>query len=103
LENLLQNAYRYGSKEDPVRFDCYKSYDKIELVVENKGVPIPLEQQQHLFEPFFRGDKARKGDGFGLGLASVKSIIESHNWTISVDSIENRTRFSITIPAGITI
>lgn len=98
LENLLQNAFRYGSENESVNLSCYRAYDHIVFVIENKGMKIPEEQLKHLFEPFFRGDKARKGDGFGLGLASVKSIVESHGWSISADSTELRTRFTILIP-----
>ena len=53
-----------------------------------------------MFEPFYRGDSSRKGEGFGLGLASVKSIVESHGWTVEVQSVEHEgiTIFRIRIP-----
>lgn len=97
LENLIQNAFRYGSEDDPVHFDCYNDNQTLFLIVENRGTAIPEEQLEHIFEPFFRGDKARRGEGFGLGLASVRSIIDSHGWEIGVESSESRTRFVIKI------
>jgi len=98
LENLLQNAYKYGNIEKAVQVHCRKLTDCIEIDVKNEGEKIPEEISSHLFEPFFRGDKSRKGDGFGLGLASVKSIVESHGWSITVHSNSENTIFTIIIP-----
>lgn len=98
LENLVQNAYRYGDSSYPVYLGCRLNYDAIEIVIENKGGQIPEDQLELIFEPFYRSDQSRKGDGFGLGLASVKSIIESHGWSINARSSENRTSFTITLP-----
>jgi signal transduction histidine kinase len=97
LENLIQNAYRYGDSEAPIRMNCHKNYELIEIVIENSGKQIPEDQLELVFEPFYRADKSRKGEGFGLGLASVKSIIDSHGWAIDVKSSNNVTQFRISI------
>lgn len=97
LENLIQNAYKYGDPQAPVKMLCRVNSEIIEIVIENSGSQIPDDQLALIFEPFYRVDKSRKGEGFGLGLASVKSIIESHGWTISVDSSNTGTRFKISI------
>ena len=69
------------------------------LTISNGGPGIRAEDLQKIFEPFFRGDQGRNAGGFGLGLASVKSIVETHGWTISVESEPGvRTAFSIRIP-----
>jgi len=98
LENLIQNAYKYGEPQAPVKMFCNLKYENWEIVIENSGSQIPEDQLDLIFEPFYRADQSRKGDGFGLGLASVKSIIESHGWTIGVDSSNLRTQFIISIP-----
>jgi signal transduction histidine kinase len=98
LENLIQNAFKYGDPQAPVKMLCYLNYENIEIVIENCGNQIPEDQLDFIFEPFYRADKSRKGEGFGLGLASVKSIIESHGWNIGVDSSNMRTQFKISIP-----
>ncbi len=98
LENLVQNAYRYGNPSSPVHLSCQSHGNTIELCISNNGSPIPSDQLELIFEPFYRADKSRSGDGFGLGLALVKSIIEGHGWTISVRSDQLETTFIIRIP-----
>jgi Signal transduction histidine kinase len=101
FENLVSNALAYGDKTIPVLIHGRRVSDSetLEIIVENGGTPIPPEHRDKLFEPFFRGDRSRNSSGFGLGLASVKSIIESHGWTINLDTqAMNRTRFVIQIP-----
>lgn len=98
LENLIQNSFKYGDNNFPVRVDVINENNSIKINVINSGEPIQEDKLNKLFEPFFRGDKSRKGDGFGLGLSTVKSIIESHGWSISVISNHVNTIFTITIP-----
>jgi signal transduction histidine kinase len=101
IENLMQNSYRYGDTTRPIRLLCQYKDDTIRLSFVNHHLePISQESIKHLFEPFYRGDQSRKGEGFGLGLASVKSIAESHGWTVEVQSIERTgiTVFQIVIP-----
>jgi len=95
LENLIQNGFKYGYEGTPVTIMCILKKSEIEISIKNKGKVIPADVRPHLFEPFFRADKSRQGDGFGLGLASVKSIVESHGWTISVQSEKDSTLFRI--------
>ncbi len=101
MENLMQNSYRYGDTSKSVRLLCHYKEDAIYLAFVNHHTkPISKEVVKHIFEPFYRGDQARKGEGFGLGLASVKSIVESHGWQTEVRSVESEgiTIFQIIIP-----
>ncbi len=101
MENLMQNCYRYGITDRPVRMICQYRDDSIQLAFINRHEkPISRNVIKHMFEPFYRGDASRQGEGFGLGLASVKSIMESHGWDIEVQSIESEgiTVFQILIP-----
>jgi len=101
FENLVANAVSYGNKGSPVIISAGMdpAAGKIEIRVENEGEGISAENRQRIFEPFFRADKGRNEGGFGLGLASVKSIIETHGWNIEVESVDNgRTAFIIAIP-----
>jgi len=61
---------------------------------------IPLEDQAHIFDKFYRVNKERSRmiGGSGLGLTIVKQIVESHNGTIHVESITNNTIFTFRIP-----
>lgn len=56
--------------------------------IRDTGIGIPQEKLPHIFEPFYRVSKSRtrKTGGAGLGLAVVKTIIERHGWSISVNS-----------------
>lgn len=101
LENLMQNSFRYGDTTKPVRLICHYKEDTIRLAfINHHENPIPSAVIKHIFEPFYRADQARKGPGFGLGLASVKSIAESHGWSVLVESLESEgiTIFQIVIP-----
>ena len=98
LSNLLTNAIRYsGSDKIDIILDKNKE-GKIKLQVKDYGVGIAAQHLEHIFERFYRVDKARsrKSGGTGLGLAIVKNIAELHNGTINVESIPGKeTVFTI--------
>jgi len=57
------------------------------------------DELSRLFDPFYRRDTARSGDGFGLGLAPARSVAMSHAWSIEADTPDERTvAFTIRIP-----
>lgn len=97
LSNLLTNAIRYsGSNKIDVILD--KKDGKIELTVKDYGIGIAQNHIEHIFERFYRVDKARsrQNGGSGLGLAIVKTIAELHNGTVKAESIPKKeTSFSI--------
>ncbi|MFH2115632.1 MAG: HAMP domain-containing sensor histidine kinase [Spirochaetota bacterium] len=100
LENLVENAIAYGERGRPVSVAAMRTAGGLELRVENEGGGIPAADLRKVFEPFFRSNKGRNDGGFGLGLASVQSIVESHGWSIRAESIPGgRTTFIIDIPA----
>jgi len=98
--NLLANAADANPDRRPVAIRGWQDEQQITLVVEDRGMGIPQELRDTLFEPFVTSKAP--GRGTGLGLALVYSIIEDHGGTIRVDSpVENGlgTRFTITLPA----
>ena len=74
--------------------------DMIVIKISNKGTPIPEDKLNNIFDRFFRLDSSRSYNtgGAGLGLAIAKEIIKAHKGIISVESNEERTCFTITIP-----
>lgn len=78
-----------------------KDQDKIHITFTNQGPVIPAEKLNSIFEKFYRLDSARSSStgGAGLGLAIAKEIITAHQGTISAESAENGTVFSICLPA----
>lgn len=102
FENLVANALAYGSPKTTIILSArmIPGESHIEIGVENEGPGVSPESMEKIFEPFFRGDKSRNDGGFGLGLASVKSIVDAHGWSITVQSVpRGKTMFLISIPA----
>jgi len=100
--NLVNNAIQHTDAVDGyISISLTKSNENITLSISDNGEGIAKEHQQHLFERFFRIDKARTrtSGGAGLGLAITKSIIEAHHGHIEVDSeLGSGTIFSIHFP-----
>lgn len=88
VENLCQNAIRYNVPGGTVDVNVLKNGDKITLTVKDSGIGIPKEEQERVFERFYRVDKSRssKTGGTGLGLAIVKHIVTLHDARITLDS-----------------
>lgn len=98
---LIDNAIKYSTEKGTIRINLSKTQDKVLFTINNTGEPIPKEKISHLFERFYRVDesRARKKDGYGLGLAIAKTIVGSHNGKISVKSSESEgTTFTISFP-----
>lgn len=72
----------------------------VQVIVENPGTPIAPEHLPRLFDRFYRVDpsRQRKGEGSGIGLAIVKSIVVAHKGTVAVTSNARGTRFVIVLP-----
>lgn len=97
--NLLSNAISYSKESDEVIVRVYKEGNKRILEIEDFGMGISEEDQKHIFERFYRVDKARSRDsgGTGLGLSITKHIMEAHNGRINVISSPNEgSTFRIT-------
>jgi two-component system, OmpR family, sensor histidine kinase CiaH len=94
---LLDNACKYAYEKGIVFIQLKKQQNNILLLVQNTGIPIPKKDLPHIFDRFYRSDKARTQEGgYGLGLAIAKSIVDSHKGKISVESsIEEGTSFSV--------
>jgi two-component system, OmpR family, heavy metal sensor histidine kinase CusS len=100
LGNLLSNAIRYTPAGETVHVGLETGDDSVTVEVRNPGVPIPAEDLPKIFDRFFRVDpsRQRRGEGAGLGLAIVESIVEVHGGRVSVASDRTGTRFTITLP-----
>ncbi|WP_116645792.1 sensor histidine kinase [Mycobacterium kubicae] len=102
LANLVSNAIAYSPKGSLVSISRRKRGDNVEIAVTDRGIGIALEDQERVFERFFRGDKARSRatGGSGLGLAIVKHVAANHNGSIGVWSKPGTgSTFTLSIPA----
>lgn len=86
-DNLVQNAIRYNKPNGSVWVEVHGG-DRPRLVVKDNGIGIPADEQQRIFERFYRVDKSRSKatGGTGLGLAIVKHIVEIHDAKLSLES-----------------
>jgi PAS domain S-box-containing protein len=101
ITNLLANAVKYSPPETCIRLSLLSTGNSVHVEVGDQGIGIPVEDQAHLFEPFYRATNARKIDGTGLGLAIVKHNVEQHGGTITCRSAEGEgTTFSIQLPTS---
>lgn len=105
FNNLVDNAIKYNRDNGRVwvRLDADHKY--FYLTVEDTGVGIPEDAKEHIFERFYRVDKARSRDtgGTGLGLAITKSILTMHHGVVKVEStLGEGTKFQIRIPLRYT-
>jgi signal transduction histidine kinase len=96
--NLYSNAIKYNCPNGKITVRGYDHDDHVDVVISNTGSGIPQNDLPHIFERFYRVEKAhsRTTESYGLGLAVVKRIIDLHNGKISVDSVEgSETTFRI--------
>ncbi|HHK9554733.1 Cu(+)/Ag(+) sensor histidine kinase [Enterobacter sichuanensis] len=100
INNLLSNALRYTPTGKTVTVSISKRGNDVELLTENPGTPIPQVHLSKLFDRFYRVDpsRQRKGEGSGIGLAIVKSIVTAHHGKVRVESDAVSTRFILTVP-----
>ena len=100
IDNLLRNAITHSPAGERVVATVERD---ARIVIDDRGPGVPREQRKRIFEPFARGvhhDSDRsKGDGFGLGLAISRRIIDGHGGTISVDDRPGGgARFVVALP-----
>lgn len=99
--NLAENAVKYNVEGGEVAIDVRRGEKRVLLTVEDTGIGIPREDLPHIFERFYRVDKARSREkgGSGLGLSIVHDAVVSLGGEIEVAAREGRgTRFTVSFP-----
>ncbi|HSI11980.1 MAG TPA: ATP-binding protein, partial [Chthoniobacter sp.] len=88
LHNLLQNAVKYTETGGNIALRAAAHNGHVEVRVEDTGLGIPPTDLPHIFERFYRADKARTREmgGTGLGLSIVKHIIQLHGGSVAAES-----------------
>lgn len=96
LTNLISNAFKYSTHENP-QLKLHYHARKLVIAVTDHGIGIPEKDIPHLFNSFFRGSNVDGIDGTGLGLAIVKTFTEMNGGEIKVTSEKGKgTKFSLT-------
>jgi signal transduction histidine kinase len=98
LRNLIANAQKYGAERGTISLAVGDGPERVTISVHDDGPGIPLEEQPHIFERFYRGGSA-SAPGTGLGLAIARGLVELHGGQIAVHSLPGQgTTFKICLP-----
>lgn len=103
IVNIVSNSIKYGEKGGYVNVAAGSMYNEVYIKVEDNGHGIPKADLEHVFDRFFRVDRARTREkgGTGLGLSIAKEIIESHGGSIVIESEYGKfTRVTINLPTA---
>ena len=96
--NIISNAIKYTNEHGLINI-MIKKGKEIEVEIEDTGIGMSKEVISHIFERFYREDKARNVEGNGLGLSIVKRIVDLHNGKIEVEStVDVGTIFRVKLP-----
>lgn len=88
LQNLIENAIKYNNDGQSVVISIEHSANSLQIIVKDTGIGIPLDEQSHVFERFYRAKNAiqKEERGSGLGLYTAQKIMEAHRGSISFES-----------------
>jgi len=103
LNNLLENAVRYGDNK-PITINYLGDSNNIIVQIIDQGPGIPEDQLEAVFRPFYRLEKSRgsKTGGSGLGLAIVRQLADANNWTVQLSRVpEGGTKAELTIACSL--
>ncbi len=102
FNNILKNAISYSPENSVIDISAEQQEKNIIITITNQGNPIPLHKLDTIFEKFYRLDSSRSSNtgGAGLGLAIAKEIITAHGGTITAESNEEHTVFTMTLPSS---
>jgi signal transduction histidine kinase len=103
LANLLENAIKHSPQGEPIAVTLSQpAPGRVELAVTDRGIGIPIEARDQIFERFFQARPEDATQGLGLGLYLSRQIVELHGGQIQADfPTDGGTRFVVTLPIGI--
>jgi signal transduction histidine kinase len=105
FSNLLSNAIKFSPEGSVVTLRVWDESDRLVAEVLDEGIGIPANEQEHIFEDFFRAQNVGKAGGTGLGLSIVKKIVDAHHGKIWFESRyapgKPGTRFTVVIPRNL--
>jgi signal transduction histidine kinase len=107
ISNLLANAVKFSPEGATVTLSAHDQPDALVIEVLDEGLGIPPEDQEHIFDDFFRASNVADYGGAGLGLSIAKKIMDAHQGKIEVESPyqegKDGSKFTITIPRTLRV
>jgi signal transduction histidine kinase len=107
VSNLLANAIKFSPEGSTVTLAAHDNEDALVIEIMDEGIGIPVADQTHIFEDFFRASNATEYSGAGLGLSIAKKIIDAHEGNIEIHSPyqpeKSGTKLTITIPRTLNL
>lgn len=99
LYNFIKNAVAYGNKEGMIRISAREEEELIHFTVFNEGNPIPKEEQEKIWDVFYKVNTARtrNRNSFGIGLSIVKQAAEAHGGSVGVQNVRGGVEFHFTM------
>jgi PAS domain S-box-containing protein len=99
LINLISNAIKYSNENTKIEIHANLDFNFLKIEIKDQGIGIPIKDQIHIFERFYRANNSGNVHGTGLGLNIVKKYVEILNGEISFESIpEKGTNFTLKLP-----
>lgn len=97
--NIIDNAIKHSNNGGVIKIAINRTENTVSVSIADNGDGMSDEVLKHIFEKFYQGDRSRKSEGNGLGLALVKRIVELSNGTVSVESEAGKgSCFTVTLP-----
>ena len=99
--NLIHNSIKFTPPDGKICVQLVQRDDKAEFTIRDTGIGISAEDQEHVFERFYKGDKSRERarGGSGLGLSIAQKIVAMHKGVIAVESQSGAgTTFTVSLP-----
>lgn len=97
--NLIHNAIKFNRPGGDIRVSTKLSGDSVIVEVADTGIGVAKENLPHIFERFYKADRARTGHGSGIGLAIVKHVVEAHGGKVRAKSEQDRgSTFTFNLP-----
>lgn len=102
IRNLVNNAIKYSNENAVVDITLKEKENQVEFAVKDYGCGMNEYDRKHIFDRFYRADKARNSEGFGLGMSITAKIVEIHSGKILIESQERKgSTFRILLPRKI--
>lgn len=96
--NLIDNAIKFSPKSETIEISIKEEEKYISVSVLNRGSEIPLDKQKYIFNKFYQAEESHVQEGNGVGLALAKKVVSLHQGSISVESENMTTVFTILLP-----